>query len=139
MSSEFTFAMIKPAAVAANNVGAILKMIEDDGFIIKAIKKIKMSKEDAQGFYIDHKGKPFYDELTEFMSSSAVIPLVLSKKNAILDFRKLIGATNPEDAEEGTIRKLFAKSLRKNAVHGADSEFNANREADYFFSKLERF
>ncbi len=136
---EDTFAMIKPAAVEANQVGAILNIIEEHGFRISAIKKLKMSKEDAQGFYIDHKEKNFYDELANFMSSSDVITLILTKENAIQDFRKLIGSTNPEDAAEGTIRKRFAKSMRKNAVHGSDSKESAEREASYFFSNLERF
>lgn len=131
--------MIKPAAVKANQVGAILNIIEEHGFIISAIKKLKMSKKEAQGFYIEHKGKSFFDELANFMSSSDVITLILTKDNAIQDFRKLIGSTNPQEAAEGTIRKQFAKSMRKNAVHGSDSPMSAEREANYFFSKLERF
>lgn len=131
--------MIKPAAVEANHVGAIINIAEEHGFRISAIKKLQMSKEEAKGFYIDHKGKEFYSDLTDFMSSSDVIAMILSKKNAVQDFRKLIGSTNPEEAAEGTIRKQFAKSLRKNAVHGSDSDQNAKREANYFFSNLERF
>jgi nucleoside-diphosphate kinase len=136
---EYTFAMIKPAAVEANQVGAIINIIEEHGFRISAIKKLIMSKKEAQGFYIDHKEKPFFDELTNFMSSSDVITMILTKQNAIKDFRKLIGSTNPEEAAEGTIRKRFAKSMRKNAVHGSDSKQSAEREANYFFSNLERF
>ena len=136
---EDTFAMIKPAAVEANQVGAILNIIEEHGFRISAIKKLIMSKKEAQDFYGEHREKGFFDELTNFMSSSGVITLVLTKENAVQDFRKLIGATDPEEAAEGTIRKQFAKSMRKNAVHGSDSKESAEREANYFFSNLERF
>jgi len=131
--------MIKPAAVEANQVGAILNIIEEHGFRISAIKKLIMSAEQARNFYIEHKERPFYGELANFMSSADVITLILTKENAVQDFRKLIGATNPEEAAEGTIRKRFAKSMRKNAVHGSDSKESAEREANYFFSKMERF
>ena len=123
----------------ANQIGAILNIIEEHGFRVSGIKKLIMSKKEAQGFYIDHKDKSFFDDLTNFMSSSDVIVMILTKNNAVQDFRKLIGSTNPEEAAEGTIRKRFAKSMRKNAVHGSDSQMSAEREASYFFSNLERF
>lgn len=136
---SFTFSMIKPAAVEANKSGAILNLIENHGFRVVALKKLLLSENDAKAFYIDHKGKPFYDDLVAFMSSAPVVAMVLSKENAVADFRKLMGSTNPEEAEEGTIRKLFATSMRKNAIHGSDSDQNAIRESNFFFSKMERF
>ena len=113
-------------------------MINDAGFLIKAMKVTRLSKEQAGAFYEVHKGKPFYESLVDFMSSGPIVAAMLEKENAVEDFRKLIGATNPANAEEGTIRKLYAVSLQENAVHGSDSDENAIIETDFFFSKTER-
>lgn len=131
--------MIKPTAFKNNYAGPILKMINEAGFVIKALKLTRLSAAQAGAFYAVHKGKPFYESLVEFMSSGPIIAAILEKENAVEDFRTLIGATNPENAEEGTIRKLYATSLQQNAVHGSDSDENAAIEADFFFSKVERF
>ena len=131
--------MIKPDAVAAGNTGAIIKMIEEAGFNIVAMKKTYMSKDRAGQFYAVHKERPFYADLTNYMSSGAIVPMILEKDNAVEDFRKLIGATNPADAAEGTIRKMFAKSIEANAIHGSDSDENAEIEGSFFFSETERF
>ena len=131
--------MIKPDAVNNGHIGAILAMINKAGFTIKAIKMTKLSKERAGQFYAVHSERPFYGELTDFMSSGHIIAAILEKDNAVEDFRKLIGATNPEEAAEGTIRKLYATSLGENAVHGSDSDENAKIEGDFFFSNLEVF
>lgn len=139
MAGNLTFTIIKPTAFKNNYAGPILKMINEAGFVIKAIKLTRLTKSQAGAFYEVHKGKPFYESLVEFMSSGPIIAAVLEKENAIEDYRALIGATNPENAAEGTIRKLFATSLQQNAVHGSDSDENANIEADFFFSKLERY
>jgi len=139
MAGKTTFTMIKPSAFASNYTGGILKMINDAGFVIKAMKMTLLNKEQAGAFYAVHKGKPFYESLVEFMSSGPIVAAVLEKDNAVDDFRTLIGATNPANAAEGTIRKLYAVSLEENAVHGSDSDENANIEADFFFSKIERF
>ncbi len=139
MAGMTTFTMIKPSAFASNYTGAILKMINDAGFVIKAMKVTRLSEEQAGAFYEVHRGKPFYDSLVSFMSSGPIVAAMLEKENAVEDFRTLIGATNPENAAEGTIRKLYAVNLQQNAVHGSDSDENANIEADFFFSKLERF
>ncbi len=138
MAGKITFTMIKPSAFASNYTGGILKMINDAGFVIKALKATRLSKEQAGAFYEVHKGKPFYESLVEFMSSGPIVAAILEKENAVEDFRTLIGATNPANAAEGTIRKLYAVSLQENAVHGSDSDENANIEADFFFSKIER-
>jgi nucleoside-diphosphate kinase len=137
MSGTITFTMIKPDAVEANNIGPILSMINKAGFRIKAMKYMKLSAEQAGQFYAVHKERPFYGELVEYMSSGPIVAAVLSKENAVADYRKLIGATDPTKAEDGTIRKLFAKSIAANAVHGSDSDENANIEAAFFFSHLE--
>ena len=137
--SNITFSMIKPDAVEAGNSGAILKMIEEAGFTISAMKKTKLSPERAGQFYEVHKERPFYGELCEYMSGGPIIAFVARKDNAVEDFRKLIGATNPAEAEEGTIRKLFAKDISANAIHGSDSNENAAIEASFFFSETERF
>lgn len=137
--SNRTFTMIKPDAVAAGNIGNILQMINNAGFRIVAMKYTKLSKEQAGQFYAVHSARPFYGELTEFMSSGSIVAAILEKDNAVEDFRKLIGATNPADAAEGTIRKMYAKSIGENAVHGSDSDENAKIEGDFFFSGLERF
>lgn len=139
MAGKITFTMIKPTAFKNNHSGAILKMINEAGFVIKAMKLTKLSAAQAGAFYEVHKGRPFYESLVEFMSSGPIIAAMLEKENAVEDYRTLIGATNPENAAEGTIRKLYATSLQQNAVHGSDSDENANIEADFFFSKIERF
>jgi len=139
MALGYTFAMIKPSACRKNHVGPILAMINQAEFRISAIRSTKLTLEEAQRFYEVHRGKNFYDSLCEFMSSGPIIVLLLQKENAVDDFRKLIGNTNPQMAEEGTIRKMFAESLQKNAVHGADSDENAQREADFFFNQRERY
>ncbi len=138
MAGKITFTMIKPSAFKSNYTGAILKMINDAGFVIKAMKVTRLSKEQAGAFYEVHKGKPFYESLVNFMSSGPIVAAMLEKENAVEGFRSLIGATNPANAAEGTIRKLYAKSMEENAVHGSDSDENANLEADFFFSKTER-
>ena len=137
--SEMTFTMIKPDAVKAGNIGNILQMICAAGFRIKAMKYLKISKQQAEKFYEVHAARPFYGELTEFMSSGTIVAAILEKTNAVADFRKLIGATNPAQAEEGTIRKRYAVSTGENAVHGSDSNENARIEGDFFFSGLEKF
>ncbi len=131
--------MIKPDAVKDGHSGAILKMIEGAGFRITAMKMTKLSEERAGEFYEVHKERPFYNDLKRYMSSGHIVALVLEKENAVADFRKLIGATDPSKADEGTIRKLFARSIEANAVHGSDSDENAAIEASFFFSALERF
>ena len=123
--SNVTFTMIKPDAVEKNYIGGILKMINDAGFVIKAMKYTKLSAETAGKFYEVHKARPFYGELVEYMSSGPIVAAVLEKSNAVADFRTLIGATNPADAAEGTIRKIYAESIAANAVHGSDSDENA--------------
>ncbi len=138
MSGNRTFTMIKPDAVKANNIGPILAMITEAGFKIKAMKLTQLSAEKAGGFYAVHKERPFYGELVEFMSSGPIVAAILEKDNAVADFRTLIGATNPAEAAEGTIRKKFAASIGENAVHGSDSDENAQIEGDYFFSQLEK-
>ena len=131
--------MIKPDATRKGNTGAILQMINDAGFRIVAMKMTKLSKEKAGEFYAVHAERPFYGELVEFMSSGPITAAILENENAVEGFRKLIGATNPADAADGTIRKLFAASIGENAVHGSDSNENATIEGDFFFSKLEQF
>tara|TARA_X000001036_G_C20070903_1_gene559118 strand:+ start:116 stop:532 length:417 start_codon:yes stop_codon:yes gene_type:complete len=135
---NITFTMIKPEAVAANNIGGILKMVEAGGFRIIAMKKVLLSKERASAFYAVHKERPFYGELVDYMSGGPIIAAILEKENAVTDFRTLIGATNPDEADEGTIRRKYATSLAENAIHGSDSDENANIEADFHFSKEER-
>jgi nucleoside-diphosphate kinase len=137
--SNRTFTMIKPDAVKAGNIGNILQMINAAGFRIVAMKYLQISKGQAEKFYEVHAARPFYGELTEFMSSGPIVAAILEKDNAVADFRKLIGATNPAQAEEGTIRKKYATSVGENAVHGSDSDDNAKIEGDFFFNGLERF
>lgn len=139
MATNRTFTMIKPDAVEANNIGSILAMITEAGFKIVAMKYTKLSAEQAGQFYEVHKERPFYGELVEFMSSGHIVAAILEKNNAVEDFRTLIGATNPAQAAEGTIRKRFAESLGKNAIHGSDSNENAIIEGNFFFSGLEKF
>jgi Nucleoside diphosphate kinase len=131
--------MIKPDAVRAGNIGNILQMINAAGFRIVAMKYTNITLTQAGAFYEVHKERPFYGELTEFMSSGPIVAAILEKDNAVADFRKLIGATNPAQAEEGTIRKKYAASIGENAVHGSDSDENAKIEGDFFFNGLERF
>ena len=139
MAGNRTFTMIKPDAVGAGNSGAIIKMIEEAGFRIVSARMTKMTDELAGKFYAVHKERPFYGELCTYMSSGAIIPMILEKENAVEDFRKLIGATNPAEAAEGTVRKLFAKSIEANAIHGSDSDENAQIEGSFFFSETERY
>ena len=134
-----TFAMIKPDAMEKGYAGAIIDIILKAGFDIEAMKLTRLTPEKAGEFYAVHKERPFYGELLEYMSRGPIIAAILKKENAITDFRKLIGATNPAQAEEGTIRKLYAASTGENAIHGSDSDENAIVESDFFFSRLERF
>jgi nucleoside-diphosphate kinase len=136
--SNKTFTMIKPDAFSSGHAGSILKHIEAAGFSIKAMKLTLLSKEKAGEFYAVHKERPFYGELVDFMSSGPIVAAILEKDNAVEDFRKLIGATNPANAEEGTIRKLYARSVGENAIHGSDSDENAAIEGSFFFSAFER-
>ena len=129
--------MIKPDAVSENNIGAILKMMEEAGFRIVAMKKTQLTKNTAGKFYEVHKERPFYEDLTIYMSSGPIVALVLEKENAVADFRKLIGATNPAEAEEGTIRQRYAKSIEANAVHGSDADETAEKESEFFFEEDE--
>ena len=138
MATNRTFTMIKPDAFGAGNSGAILKMIEKAGFKIIALKTTKLDQNLAGEFYEVHQERPFYKDLCKYMSSGPIIAAILEKENAIADFRKLIGATNPAEAEEGTIRKLFATSIEANAVHGSDSDENAKIEGSFFFNAFER-
>ena len=131
--------MIKPDAVQDNHIGAIIQMIEAAGFRVVALKKTRLTAERAGAFYAVHQERPFYGDLVKYMSSGAIVAMILEKDNAVADFRKLIGATNPEQAEEGTIRKKYAKSMEANAVHGSDSDENAQLEGDFFFSADEQF
>lgn len=133
MPTNRTFTMIKPDAVTDGFTGPIIQQIEDAGFRIIAIKKVHLTLEEAGKFYEVHKERPFYGELCEYMSSNSIIPMILEKDNAVDDFRKLIGATDPAKAEEGTIRKRFARSLGSNAIHGSDSDENAAIEGTFFF------
>ena len=136
--SKQTFTMIKPDAMKNGHAGAIVDRIIKEGFRIVALKLTKLSAEKAGEFYAVHKERPFYGELVEFMSSGPIIAAILEKENAVTSFRDLIGATNPAQAAEGTIRKLFATSVGENAVHGSDSDANAIIEGNFFFSNLER-
>ncbi|RLD24006.1 MAG: nucleoside-diphosphate kinase [Bacteroidetes bacterium] len=139
MVKNRTFTMIKPDAVGASNTGAITKMIEEAGFKIVSMKLTQLTPERAGQFYAVHKERPFYGELCEYMSSGSIVPMILEKDNAVEDFRTLIGATNPQEAAEGTIRKLFAESISANAIHGSDSDENAEIEGNFFFSQTEQF
>ena len=139
MAGNRTFTMLKPDAVSASNSGAIIKIIEEAGFRIIALKKTMLTPERAGEFYAVHKERPFYKDLCRYMSSGSIVPMILEKQNAVEDFRKLIGATDPAKAEKGTIRNLFAKSIEANAIHGSDSDENAAIEGNFFFSNLERY
>lgn len=137
MALERTLAIIKPDGVRKNLIGEIVKRIQEAGFSIRAMKLIRMSRAEAEGFYAVHRGRPFFDELTEFMSSGPCVPIVLEKENAVADYRALIGATNPAEAAEGTIRRDFADSVGQNIAHGSDSVENGRLEANYFFAEHE--
>lgn len=139
MASNRTFTMIKPDAVQDNHIGEITQMIEAAGFRVVAMKKTRLTPERAGEFYAVHRERPFYGDLVKYMSSGPIVAMILEKENAVADFRKLIGATNPAQAEEGTIRKKFAKSMEANAVHGSDSDENARIEGDFFFATDEQF
>ncbi len=132
-----TFSILKPDAVRKGDAAAILALIEKAGFKLVVIKKLSISKQQAEGFYHVHSQRPFFDSLTSFMSSGAIFPMVLEKDNAIADLRQLMGATNPANAEEGTIRKQFAASIEENAIHGSDGEETAAFEIGYFFAGYE--
>lgn len=137
MSGKRTFTMVKPDAVQNGHTGAIINHVIKAGFKIIAMKYTLLSREDAGKFYEVHKERPFYGELVDYMSSGPIVAIVLEKDNAVEDFRKVIGATDPQKAEEGTIRKLYAASIAANAVHGSDSDENAAIEGSFFFSRLE--
>lgn len=139
MRTDRTFTMLKPDAVQNGYIGAILDKITGAGFKIVAMKYTKLSPEVAGEFYAIHKERPFYKDLVSYMSSGPIVAAILEKENAVEDFRKLIGATDPAKAEEGTIRRLYAKSIDANAVHGSDSNENAAIEGSFFFSQFERF
>ena len=134
MAGNRTFTMIKPDAVESNNIGNITQMISDAGFKIKAMKLTQLSRVQAEEFYAVHNERPFYGELVEYMTSGPIVAAVLEKENAVIDFRNLIGSTDPNEAEEGTIRKKYAESKGRNAVHGSDSDENALIEADFHFN-----
>jgi len=137
--SDITFTMIKPDATGNGYIGAILDHIIKAGFKIKAMKYTRLTTERAGEFYEIHKERPFYNDLVKYMSSGPIVAVILEKDNAVEGFRKLIGATDPAKAEEGTIRKMYAKSIEANAVHGSDSDANAAIEGSFFFSGMERF
>ena len=137
MAGNITFTMIKPDAVESNNIGNITQMISDAGFKIKAMKLIQLNRSQAEEFYAVHNERPFYGELVEYMTSGPIVAAVLEKDNAVIEFRNLIGSTDPNEAEDGTIRKKYAESKGRNAVHGSDSDENAQIEANFHFSKEE--
>ena len=139
MATNRTFTMIKPDAFGANNTGNILAMIEEAGFRLVAAKITRLSKERAGQFYEVHKERPFYNDVCEYVSSGPIMAAILEKDNAVADFRKLIGATNPKEAEAGTVRAKYGESIEANAVHGSDSDENAQIEGNFFFSRLEQF
>ncbi len=133
MAIERTLAILKPDCVRRHLVGEVVQRIQAAGFEIRALKMVRLTKAEAEGFYAVHRGRPFFEELTTFMSSGPCVPLVLEKEHAVSEFRTLIGATNPAEAAEGTIRKLFAESMGENIVHGSDSVENGRLEGTYFF------
>lgn len=139
MSGNITLTMIKPEAVEKGYTGAILKKIQENGFTIASLKMYQLSRKQAESFYAVHEGKPFYEFLVGYMSSGPIVAAVLKKENAVADFRALIGPTNPAEAGEGTIRKAFAESTNKNAIHGSDSDENAQIEMNFHFKKEEVF
>ncbi|MDX5325881.1 MAG: nucleoside-diphosphate kinase [Bacteroidota bacterium] len=139
MAANKTFTMIKPDAVENGHIGAILEKINGAGFRIVSMKMTQLSRKDAEAFYAVHKERPFFGELVEYMSSGPIVAAILEKDNAVSDFRKLIGATNPAEAAEGTIRKLYAKDISANAIHGSDSDENALVEGSFFFPVREQY
>jgi len=139
MAGNITLTMIKPDAVKAGHIGAILQQIGTAGFQIVAMKYTQLTRAQAEKFYAVHRQRPFFDELVAFMSSGPIVAAILKKDNAVEDFRKLIGATDPAKAEPGTIRAKYGTDVGQNAIHGSDSDDNARIEADFFFSQLERF
>lgn len=139
MAGTFTFTIIKPGAVTNEHIGPILNLINNNGFHIAAMRMTALRTAQARKFYSVHKERPFYEDLIKFMTSGPIVVAILEKENAVEEYRKLIGATDPEKAEDGTIRKMFAQSMQKNAVHGSDSDENATIEADFFFSYSERY
>lgn len=139
MTGHKTFTMIKPVAFGKNFTGQILAQIIGSGFRISAMKMVKLTREQAQRFYAVHKERPFFNDLVEFMVSGPIVAAILEKENAVEDYRKIIGATNPDNAEAGTIRANFGTSLQANAVHGSDSDENAEIESNFFFTGLERY
>ncbi|MDR3267217.1 MAG: nucleoside-diphosphate kinase [Tannerella sp.] len=139
MANNITLTMIKPDAVSKGYTGRIISDITSAGFSIIAMKLTQLTKDDAKLFYQEHQGKSFYEELIDFMTSGPIVAAVLKKDNAVEEFRQLIGSTNPEKADEGTIRKKYAESVAKNAIHGSDSDASADREAHFHFSVREIF
>ncbi|MFW5699554.1 MAG: nucleoside-diphosphate kinase [Bacteroidota bacterium] len=139
MAASITLTIIKPGAVANEHIGPILHLINDAGFHIQAMKLTRMHPKQVEAFYYVHREKSFFRELVEFMTSGPVVVAILEKENAVPDYRRLMGATDPQEAEEGTIRKLFARSIQANAVHGSDSDEHAKAESDFFFAHSERF
>lgn len=139
MAGNTTFTIIKPYAVSEGHIGPILNKIHAGGFKISAMRMLWLTRGEAERFYEVHKERPFYKDLVEFMTSGPIVVAILKKENAVEDYRRLIGATDPEKAEEGTIRKEFARSMRENAVHGSDSDENARIEGSFFFSGLQQF
>jgi len=139
MNGKYTFSIIKPNAIRTGKTGPILSMINEAGFEISAIKMVQMTLQQAESFYEVHRGKSFFEGLVEFMTSGPVVVMILRHENAVEEFRRLIGPTDPGKAEPGTIRKTFAVSVKMNAIHGSDSDENAVREANFFFSDIERF
>ena len=135
---QHTFALIKPDAVQRNLIGAIINMIEKNDFYISAMKMLQMNRQQAEGFYSVHRERPFFNELVDYMISGPIVSLILTGENPVTRYRELMGATNPQNAQEGTIRKSFAISLMENAVHGSDSDENAIIEINYFFNAFER-
>ena len=135
--SNRTLAILKPDCVEKNLIGQVIQKINEAGFKILAMKMTRLTKDSAGGFYEVHKERPFFGELLDYMTSGACVPIALEKENAVADFRKLIGATNPADAEEGTIRKMYAESIERNIVHGSDSDENAQKEIAHFFTRKE--
>ena len=139
MAGNRTFTMLKPDSIESGNIGNILQMISNAGFEIKAMKLTQLSEDRAKKFYEVHKERPFFTDLVDYMTSGPIVAAILEKDNAVNDFRDLIGSTNPEEAEEGTIRKIFAKSISENAIHGSDSDDNAKIECEFHFSADEIF
>jgi nucleoside-diphosphate kinase len=139
MATNRTFTMIKPDGVESGNIGNIIQLITSNGFKIIGMKYTRLSKAQAEQFYLVHKERPFYGELVDYMISGPIVAAILEKDDAVASFRKLIGATDPSQADAGTIRKLYAESKAKNAVHGSDSDENAEIEGNFFFSNFERF